>query len=140
VIPVNFASKEGVEPCFFNMRAKLYWEAAEMIKARKCSIPELDIELHGELCAIKYSRRGGQIFIEEKDKIKKRLGKSPDRADAFVIGLFVNRMLTSSKIKVAAPWEEQKPMWQVKREEEMERRHYEDHSDDASAKWSFNIQ
>ena len=40
----------------------------------------------GELVAIKYKfTPKGQIQIESKDDLRKRLGRSPDRADALVL-------------------------------------------------------
>jgi hypothetical protein len=130
VVPVVFSQREGIEECFYNMRAKLYWEAAEEVKARRCPIPELDIELHGELCAIKYQRKGGKIFIEDKDAIKKRLGKSPDRADAWVIGRYIMRMQSSGLISIPQYWVDQKPVWQQIREEKHREREYQDQEQD----------
>ena len=117
--PIVFSRKEGVPKAFYNLRAQLYWEAAEMIKLRQVAVPENDVELHGELCAIKYFRRGGKIYIESKDEIKKpkRLGKSPDRADSFVIGCHILKQMSDGKIVVKAPWETQKPAWARAQEE-----------------------
>lgn len=40
----------------------------------------------GELAAVKYKINSrGQIQIEAKEEMKKRLGRSPDRADAVVL-------------------------------------------------------
>ena len=133
VIPVVNSESKGIEPCYYNMRAKLYWEAAEQIKLRRVAIPELDVELHGELCAIKYARKGGKIYIEPKEDIKKRLGKSPDRADSFVLGIYALKLLSTGKVQIDAPWVEQKPHWVKMREQEAERRHFEESSTLAQA-------
>ena len=69
---------------FFNKRAECYWLAADWIKRGGGALPKNDM-LRAELCAHKYWYTKGRVVIEEKDDIKKRLGRSPDRADAFVL-------------------------------------------------------
>ena len=70
---------------FLNMRAYLYWSLREWlnpINNTGAAIPE-DEEFIQELREIKYFiRSDGKIQIESKDDIKKRLGRSPDKADS----------------------------------------------------------
>lgn len=48
-----------------------------------------DFVLNGQLSSVKFHYTGnGKIQVESKDDVKKRLGRSPDRADAFVMGLY----------------------------------------------------
>ena len=47
-----------------------------------------DVKLKGQLTTPTYEFRNGKILIESKSDIKKRLGNSPDRADAYVNGLY----------------------------------------------------
>ena len=49
------------------------------------SLPD-DDSLFSELCSVgkKYDSRG-RLLLEEKDEIKKRLGRSPDKADALAL-------------------------------------------------------
>ena len=47
-----------------------------------------DTQLKGQLSTPVYAFRNGKILIEPKADIKKRLGRSPDRADAYVNGLY----------------------------------------------------
>jgi hypothetical protein len=74
-------------PTFGNRRAEMHYKAAQWIK-KHGALPR-DIELGAELCEPEYSvdARGKQTkyWIEPKDEIKKRLSRSPDRADAFVL-------------------------------------------------------
>jgi len=44
--------------------------------------------LESQLCSLTYEFRNGKILIESKEDLKKRIGCSPDRADALVIGLW----------------------------------------------------
>jgi phage terminase large subunit len=80
---ISFAQKAIEEERFFNRRAEMYWSAAEWVKNEGC-LPK-DSLLAAELAAHKYSVKKGRIILEEKDDVKARLGRSPDRADAFVL-------------------------------------------------------
>jgi hypothetical protein len=44
-----------------------------------------DQKLKSELCSPIYKMRSGKIMIEAKDDIKKRLGRSTDKADAVIM-------------------------------------------------------
>lgn len=48
-----------------------------------------DVETEKELLAASYkvATRGNSSILEEKDKIKARLGRSPDRADALALAV-----------------------------------------------------
>ncbi len=79
---VNNASKAIDAEHFENKRAETYWLAAEWVKKGGC-LPA-DPMLAAELAAPRYWYTKNRICIEAKDDIKARLGRSPDRADAFV--------------------------------------------------------
>jgi hypothetical protein len=70
---------------FANMRAYLYWalrDALDPALGGELALPPLD-ELTQDLTEVHWNTRSnGEIIIEEKDKIKKRLGRSPDYGDA----------------------------------------------------------
>ncbi|MBA3638644.1 MAG: hypothetical protein M3541_00295 [Acidobacteriota bacterium] len=63
-----------------NRRAEIWFEMAEWIK-RGGALPNLP-ELVAELVTPTYTFNGGKFQLEEKDQIKRRLGRSPDLADA----------------------------------------------------------
>jgi hypothetical protein len=66
---------------FANRRAELYWGLRERFRQGDIQLPN-DQLLVQELAAIKYLITArGQIQIEGKDRMKKRMGHSPDRAD-----------------------------------------------------------
>lgn len=106
--PIDFRCKPDDES-FFNLRAEVYWKGSRMIKNRACPIPD-DVQLHGQLCSIKYKFMGGRtgtkIQIESKDEIKKRLGMSPDKADTFMMGLWLYN-ICPVKIKNRPGWIDQ---------------------------------
>ncbi len=72
---------------FGNLRAQAWWNAQDMFADGQVSFP-YDRELVKELTAVKYEIKHGRIYVEDKNLIKAKLGRSPDRADALVMGLW----------------------------------------------------
>jgi len=70
---------------FANMRAYLYWairDALDPALDGELALPPID-ELTQDLTEVHWSTRSnGDIIIEEKEEIKKKLGRSPDYGDA----------------------------------------------------------
>jgi len=100
VEPVNFAEgsdeydKSG-QLGFMNKRAECYWRLRELLdpaNEEKVALPQ-DRELRADLCAARWKMSTRGIQIESKDDIRKRLGRSPDRADAIVLAARPNREL-----------------------------------------------
>lgn len=69
---------------YANYRAYAYFNASQnFIKESKCTIPD-DRILINQLCSVKFKfNSSGKYLIESKQD----MAKSPDRADAFIIGL-----------------------------------------------------
>jgi hypothetical protein len=91
VIGIDSRNKPSAEKEkeFLNLRAEMWFFLRDLFlqqytKGNVLSIPD-DEELTEELTAVKYkTHSNGKIKIEEKDEIKKRLGRSPNKADALV--------------------------------------------------------
>jgi len=69
---------------FDNMRAYMYWAVRDALDPQFGFNLELppDDELKQELTETRWgTRSNGKIFIEPKEDIKKRLGRSPDKSD-----------------------------------------------------------
>lgn len=71
-----------------NLRAQLYWEFRCMLDPNsgiEVSLPP-DSELRADLTSVRYKMpaQGTRFFVESKDEIVKRLGRSPDRGDTVV--------------------------------------------------------
>lgn len=75
-----FSEKPAPDKRYRNMRAYMWMQMAEWVK-RGGSLPDIP-ELVGELTVPTYSFINGAIQIEDKKLVKKRLGRSPDLADA----------------------------------------------------------
>ena len=90
---------------FANFRAQGYWELANDLQKGKLSISsdipkEILQALMKELATIRYELRENAITIEKKDKIIKRLGKSPNLADCV---MYWNWMRKGYRIRHSAP-------------------------------------
>jgi len=69
-----------------NLRAEIFWKLREALEKGEVSLPK-DEKLLAELSAIRYDfTPSGQIRLEKKNETKKRVGHSPDLADAAVLG------------------------------------------------------
>ena len=73
----------AIDPRYRNRRAEMWFGLADWIR-RGGALPLLP-ELVGELTVPTYSFVNGKIMLEDKDQIKKRLGRSPDLADALAL-------------------------------------------------------
>lgn len=69
---------------FRNLRAMIYWrfrESLDPVSGDNIALPP-DQELKADLCCAMWKLTPGGILIEQKDEIKKRIGRSPDKGDA----------------------------------------------------------
>ena len=84
VIPVNFSSRDGVNEQYQNMRISMWDQMREWIDT--ADIPQ-DQMLERDLTTPEYmyNRSTGKKQLESKEDIKKRLGRSPDRADGVAV-------------------------------------------------------
>ncbi len=70
---------------YVNKRAENYWNFRELLRTEAVALDPHDRQLAAELRAVKFLIKKGRVQIEEKAEIKKRLKRSPDRADAIVL-------------------------------------------------------
>ena len=88
---VNVAAQASDPEKYANLRAELWWNLRERLDPDPSRNPDPiglppDDDLMGELAVVRYKINSrGQMQIESKEDMKKRLGKSPDRADAVVL-------------------------------------------------------
>lgn len=106
VVPVNFAEKAspGSERQFLNRRAEIYWTVGrELSRLGQWDLTEVDDDTVHELTASRYEVMDsyGKIKIEPKEHVIKRLGISPDRAEALMLA-FYDRHAEAKGISPAA--------------------------------------
>jgi len=84
VSPINVQFHlPAIDPRYKNRRMEIHWKLAEWVKGGG-ALPPVP-ELVGELTTPTYTFSGGKMLLEEKDQVKKRLGRSPDLADALAL-------------------------------------------------------
>lgn len=102
---VNVAELPAVDGNRFQrLRDELWWKAREWFEARDCTIPD-DEALIDELCGPLYSlTSSGKISVEPKAQMKRRIGRSPDKADAFCLTFAGVAAMASGSGGVAFRW------------------------------------
>ena len=90
ITEVNFASRPSTNAKLYaNKRAEMYGLAKEWMKdgGSLYSMDEtLNAQVRYELSSVSYSYdRNNKILLESKEEVKKKIGKSPDYADGFVL-------------------------------------------------------
>lgn len=95
VIEVNGAEKAYDAKRYGNARAEIWDTAARMMADGDVEIEDpLEPILRGQLIAPRYRFTRGKMYVEEKDDIKARMNnRSPDRADAYVQGLWALQLV-----------------------------------------------
>ena len=81
VVAVESAEKATEYDRYYNKRAEVWCTMAEWIKGGG-QIQAVDLQLRDDLQEPSFTFKTGRILIEEKEQIKKRLGRSTDWADA----------------------------------------------------------
>jgi hypothetical protein len=94
IVPVNVSEKSSEPEKFPRLRSEIWWRVARQLSEdRSWDLSELE-EKHREqlvtqLTAPKYSiDAAGRTVVEPKDETKKRLGRSPDDADALILAFY----------------------------------------------------
>ncbi len=83
---VYFGEKARQNERYFNRRAEMWDAVRDWLASRPPVQLPRDEELFEDLCAVnKRYDRHGRLQLEEKEEIKKRLGRSPDKADALAL-------------------------------------------------------
>lgn len=74
-----------------NIRAEYYWrfrEALDPVSGDDLALPPGN-EIVADLCAATWKNTAAGVTIEDKDEIKKRLGRSPDTGEAVLLSHFM---------------------------------------------------
>jgi len=75
---------------FANLRSEIYWRLREALDPQsdhELALPP-DRRVKADLCAAHYEVQKSGIKVESKDRIKKRLGFSPDYGDAIMLAWY----------------------------------------------------
>lgn len=76
---------------YANLRSEIWWEVGrENCRTKGWDLTDVDEQTINELCEPKYRNdSSGRIRVELKEDTKKRLGRSPDHADALLLAFYV---------------------------------------------------
>jgi len=88
VRPVHVASapsQAAQEGEFGLLRDQLWWAVREWLRTDPGAMLPPDAQLADELSAPTYHTRRGKLIVSNKDELRDRLGRSPDRADALCL-------------------------------------------------------
>lgn len=88
---INVSEKAHDEERFVNLRSEMWWTARESLDPTNPAAMALpkDDGLIADLSAMKYKvDSSGRIKVESKEETKKRLGRSPDKGDAYAMSVF----------------------------------------------------
>ena len=89
IIGVNVGEKSSQPDKYKNLRAEIWWEIARSLSERQgwdLSVMEnADTTVAQLLEPLWQADAQGRIQVEPKDEIRKRLGRSPDNADALLL-------------------------------------------------------
>ena len=92
VTEVNFGGAALNPERYVNIRAEMYFKVRAWMESGG-AIPN-DPALKSELSVVEYEfNRAGKIQLEAKEKVKEKIGKSPDMADSLAL-TFANRVNT----------------------------------------------
>ena len=81
---VQFGARAMDPDMYQDRRTEMHWRLAEWVKGQGC-LPQ-DQMLADELAAPRYwFDKKGRVVLEQKVDIKARMGRSPDRADAYAL-------------------------------------------------------
>ena len=114
VLPFDSREKALRHKRFANRRAEAHWYVMEQMQDHAVEYPK-DLLLRQDLVSVRMNPMGrfGKILLEKKLKTKARLGRSPDRGDAYVIGIY--------SLQFVEPEREEVDEWgRKKRDEDME--------------------
>jgi len=95
-IGIHFSSK-ATDVRYFNKRSEMWLEMAEWVK-RGGALPKCN-RLKKELTSVQYFIKNGKLALEAKDQVKKRLGFSPDIADALALTFAIADMPASDEFQ-----------------------------------------
>jgi len=83
-----------------NLRAEYYWrmrDALDPVSGDNICLPPGN-EIVADLCSARYSLTTSGVLVEEKDEIKKRLGRSPDKGESILYSNYIGNNISPNKM------------------------------------------
>tara|TARA_R100001230_G_C5688170_1_gene199136 strand:+ start:1848 stop:3260 length:1413 start_codon:yes stop_codon:yes gene_type:complete len=104
-VGINVAESPSQKETYMNLRSELWFKFRSFLEGKMCKLPANEYMI-ADLISVKYKfTAGGKIQVESKDQIKKRIGRSPDVADALVL-LMAGDAIASRSGSYARDWKQ----------------------------------
>lgn len=102
VISVNSSEGSTNVKAFANVKAEMSWYFMTQVLEKTLPYIE-DEETRNQLIALRFKvvNSDGQIIMEDKAAVKKRIGRSPDRSDALLVGIWAESQTQPIRAKDA---------------------------------------
>lgn len=102
---INVAELPALNPTYRNLRTELWFKGRAFFEAANCALPKDDL-LCADLVSVKYlpPDSAGKIRVEPKEETKKRLRRSPDCADAFLLCLASDAVIAQYGSAAGSRW------------------------------------
>jgi hypothetical protein len=97
-----------------NLRAEAHWRLMEDLEDNLVDLPP-DQELENELCEIEWELTSRGVKIEDKDKIRARLGRSPNKADAVLLAWLGRSQGAAFSMGYTQPEKPREQFWPAKK-------------------------
>jgi hypothetical protein len=111
VVPIVSAASPttpAAKQMYLNLRAQMWWEFRMSLQRGEIdtSLADNRLDLEAQLLMPRYHITKGKIVVEAKDEIRKRLGRSPDNADALIYATYQSKVsgiarVASSRVNIA---------------------------------------
>ncbi|MFA6167815.1 MAG: hypothetical protein WC700_14435, partial [Gemmatimonadaceae bacterium] len=103
-----------------NLRGQMWWQLREDLRLGTVQLPN-DPELFRELTMPRWEPKNGVVWVESKLEVKKRLGRSPDKADAVVYWNWIRpRDVVSSVPEAAVKQDDRAVRWDYAKKQPIE--------------------
>lgn len=104
---VNVAESAAMNPSADRLRDDLWLQMRDWLAQRACKLPQ-DPDLRMDLVSPRFTfTSSGKVKLESKAELKKRLRRSPDRADALALTFASTAALVGGRY---ASWSKNKPL------------------------------
>lgn len=103
IMPINYGNSAIDGEHFTKLKDEMVMFAASLFREEKVSIPN-DQQLIEELAAFTYEVNSrGRVTVHPKKDIKKKINRSPDKADTLIMGLWAARDLKNRVLIPTGP-------------------------------------
>jgi hypothetical protein len=100
IMPLNSNSRDeeqDPEHQYHNLRAQMWFYTRELLEQGNLPVPDDDCLIEELIEPTYFVNKQGRIQIEPKEDIKERLGRSTNKADAFIYGVWGRKFVKNIK-------------------------------------------